>query len=807
MATALLGFYGRLEPTISQQVAFPAKISASRKTTQSHERRIERSSKRNSSSLIGRTIRRLDCSVSPIKKLLSYLKSDCLENALQLFDEMTKPNTFVWNVMIRALVDSELFEKAIEYYYRMQNEDIKPDHFTFPFVIKACTGMFSLKEGQKVHSAVIKFGLDSDVYISNALIVMYAKAGRVEDSEKVFKHMSVRDAVSWNSMIFGYVSVGDGWNSLFYFRKMQEHQMEVDRFSYVGALIACSIECHLRGGKEIFCQVLRNGHELDSMIRSSLIDMFGKCGEVYLAENLFFGVSETNVVVWNAMIGAYVSNDRCLESFSCLRKMQRDHRVAPDVVTLINTLPACSKVKALSHGKAIHGYAIRRGFSSHVVLETALVDMYGKCDEVALSECLFNSMKERNLVTWNAMIGAYVQNSRNIEAVEMFRILLRESCLPDEWTFASILAAYAEIALPKEGQQVHGYVIKSGTSYGTLVSNSIIHMYAKSGDLESARKVFDRIVFKDVITWNTIIMSYAIHGFGECCFRLFEGMMNDGIGPNAITFVALLTACSVAGFVDEGWAYFHSMKNDYGIKPGIEHYGCILDLLGRSGELDRARRFIEEIPVAPTHRIWGSLLVASRHYKNIELAEMAASHLSTAIDTDNIGSYILLSNLYAEVGRWEDVERIKSLMKERGLERTIGRSIVEYRGRIYEFKNHDRSKIESGIVYDVLDVVLKRIGKEEDRNVRGMTKFKPRDVIKKREGSPAWHSVRLAICFGLIGSAVGKPVVVRKNVRMCESCHVVAKKMSEVLNREIVVDDSKTYHHFNSGRCSCGDWW
>lgn len=723
-----------------------------------------------------------------------------------MFDKMSKSGTFVWNVMIRGLVDSGLFQEAIELYYRMRFEGIEADNFTFPFVIKACAGVLGLKEGKNVHSMVIKLGFDADIYICNALIVMYAKAGCVEDSEKVFERMRVRDLVSWNSMVSGYVLVGDGWRSLMCFKKMQRVGAGLDRIGCISALSACVLEGRLLSGKEILCQVLRKGLDLDPMIQSSVIDMFGKCGEVDYSERFCDRIAEKNVVVWNSMIGAYAVNDKPFKSFACVEMMQDGNNyVAPDTVTLINLLPSCSNLRSLLQGKAIHGYAFRKGYLCHLVLETALVDMYGKCGSLVLAERVFFRMKVRNLVSWNAMIAACVQNSKEREAIEMFKDLQLEPYVPDEMTFASILAAYAEISLPKEGKQIHALICKLGISLDVYVANALIHMYSKCGDLEAAREVFDRLEFKDLVSWNTIILAYAIHGFGAYCFRLFSDMRNEGHEPSGSTFVSLLSACSIAGLVDEGWEFFDSMKRDYGVDPSIEHYGCVLDLLGRGGNLERAKRLIEEMPLEPTSRIWGSLLAASRHHRDITVAEMAANHI-LSIDSDNTGCYVLLANMYAEVGRWEDVERVRTLMKKRGLKMTSSCSILEHNGRTYNFKNHDKSHAESYTVYEVLDILSRKIG-ESDMCSSSVCKFKPIESLKARGKSPMFHSVRLATCFGLIKKTIGETVLIRKNVRLCEECHSATKKISLVTRREIVVGDPKIFHHFKDGICSCGDYW
>ncbi|KAF5751034.1 putative pentatricopeptide repeat-containing protein [Tripterygium wilfordii] len=309
---------------------------------------------------------------------------------------------------------------------------------------------------------------------------------------------------------------------------------------------------------------------------------------------------------------------------------------------------------------------------------------------------------------------------------------------------------------------------------------------------------------KDIVSWNTIIMAYGIHGFGRTSIQLFSAMKEKGIKPNGRTFVYVLSSCSISGMVDEGWEYFNLMKREYGIDATIEHYGCMVDSLGRTGNLSSAKQFIEEMPLVPTARIWGSLLAASRNHNNIEMAEFAARHVFS-LEHDNAGCYILLSNMYAKAGRWEDVERITNQMTKEGITRTFGCSMVETNSNTHWFVNGDRSHAETKMIYDALDIILRNTA--EGIYVNTGAKFRPQDLSRKRANSPENHSAKLAIAFGLISSTIGKTVLVRKNVRLCEDCHTAAKKISMFTRREIILGDSKIFHHFKDGCCSCGDYW
>ncbi|XP_030491480.2 pentatricopeptide repeat-containing protein At4g35130, chloroplastic isoform X2 [Cannabis sativa] len=691
--------------------------------------------------------------------LRTHINSGHTRDAISLFEKINHSDAYTWNLMIRGFVNNGFFWEAISFYRRMGSEGVPADNFTYPFVIKACGASFSLEEGEKVHGKLFKIGLDSDICVCNSLISMYCKLGFVQCAEKVFEEMPVKDLVSWNSLISGYVTVGDGRSSLARFLEMQMLGIKPD----------------------------------------------SKCGRVDLAERLFHEISPRNVVAWNAMIGGYVLNSRPLDSLACLRKMKKDDNLDPDVITLINLLPSCAQLGAFLVGKSIHGYAIRKGFLPHIVLETALIDVYGAFGKPKLAEYIFDRMEEKGLVTWNSMIATFAQNGWNKEALKLFQELLNKPLIPDAITMASVVPAYSEVSSLREGKQIHGYISKSEHNKNSYILNSLVYMYAKCGELQTARELFDGIPQRDVSSWNTIIMAYAIHGFGKESIELFSKMRDQNIEPNYNTFVSLLTSCSISGMVDEGWKFYNSMKTDYNIDCGIEHCGCILDLLGRAGDLDRAKSFIKTMPIAPTARIWGSLLTASKNHRNIELAELVAEHIFR-VEHDNTGCYVLLSNLYAEVGRWDDVERIKSLMEQRGLDKTVGCSIVETKYKTHRFINDDRSHIQTDMIYHVLGILLRKI--EENRSTHcSITKFRPIDLKNKRSKSSDYHSVRLATCFGLISTKVGSPVVVRKNTRVCKDCHGAIKKISVITKREIIVGDSKVFHHFRDGNCSCRDYW
>ncbi|KAG9442848.1 hypothetical protein H6P81_018702 [Aristolochia fimbriata] len=720
---------------------------------------------------------------SSVSQVISaYADAGLMEDALRVFDAADRADTFLWNLMIKGYVNNECYREAIELYRRMQLLGMCGDNYTFPFLIKACSGLYSLGEGTKMHSYLIKTGYDSDLFICNSLITMYAKLGCIESAEKVFNEMSVRDLVSWNALINGYLFNGNGSKALQYFLEMQAVGVGIDRFSLIAASGACSLESNQQQGKEIHCYAIRCGFETDLMIQTSLLGMYCKCGNMGCAERLFQGVCRRNVVHWNVLIRGYVSSDQPYKACSCLIRMQEDDRINPDSVTVLNVLPACAHINHHLKGKSLHGYAIRKGFLPQLLLETALMDFYATSSEIKSVVELFDAIDEKSLVSWNTLIKAYAQNGQYTQAIQLFHDLIEEPGQQDEVTLSSVIPAYSELGFLRLGRQIHSYALKQGYGSNTFILNSMIYLYAKCGDLKSSQKLFDGMAQKDVVSWNSIIMGYGIHGYGKSAVEFFSIMKRVGLPPNAVTFTSLLSSCSNNGLIEEGWQYFTSMKQDYGIEPQIEHYGCMVDLIGRTGNLGSALNFIERMPIAPTARIWGSLLTASKNHQNIETAEFAAEKI-LSLKHNHTGCYILLSNLYADASRWEDVTRIRSLMEHAGLERTKGCSTIELNSKTRSFINGDRLHT----IHETLEILTRRIGESiYVPNIR----FRPQDEVKRKADLPTRHSVRLAICYGLISSAVGTPVLIKKNIRMCKDCHNAAKLISIFSRREIVVGDS-----------------
>jgi pentatricopeptide repeat protein len=735
--------------------------------------------------------------------VLSHVAAGRMDDAADAFASVRIPDAFLHNVMIRGFADAGLPRDALAAYRAMLAAGARPDRFTFPVVVKCCARLGALGEGRAAHAAVIKLGLAADVYTGNSLVALYAKLGLVGDAERAFDGMPSRDNVSWNALVDGYVSNGMGALALACFREMNGAlQARRDGVGVIAALAACCLESALVQGREIHGYAIRHGLEQDVKVGTSLLDMYCKCGNVVSAENVFATMPLRTVVTWNCMIGGYALHERPVDAFGCFMQMGAEG-FQVEVVTAINLLAACAQTESSLYGRSVHAYVIRRHFLPHVVLETALLDVYGKVGKVESSEKVFDRITDKTLVSWNNMIAAYMYKEMYWEAITLFLELLNEPLYPDYFTMTTVVPAFVLLGSLRQCRQMHSYIIRLGYGDNTLIMNAVVHMYARCGDILTSREIFDKMPDKDVISWNTIIIGYAIHGQGKTALEMFDEMKHNGVQPNESTFVSVLTACSVSGLEAEGWKQFSSMQQEYGMVPQIEHYGCMTDLLGRTGDLREVFQFIENMPIAPTSRIWGSLLTASRNSNDIDIAEYAAERIFQ-LEHNNTGCYVVLSSMYSDAGRWDDVERIRSLMKEKGFRRTEARSLVELHDKECSFVNGDMSHPQSEEIHEFSDILSREIGETFD-NPSNLSDLDP--LAARRTVLPNKHSVRLAVAFGLISSEAGAPVLVKKNVRVCNQCHHALKLISKYSRRKIVVGDAKIYHVFSDGSCCCGDYW
>lgn len=445
-----------------------------------------------------------------------------------------------------------------------------------------------------------------------------------------------------------------------------------------------------------------------------LITGYSKCGDVEKARRLFNRMPRRTSASWNSMIACYAHGGEFREALTLFDRMLSEG-ARPNAITITTVFSICAKIGDLDTGNRARSL-IGEEDLQNVIVHTALMEMYVKCRAIDEARREFDRMLQRDVVAWSTMIAGYAQNGRPHESLELFERMKATNCKPNEVTLVGVLSACAQLGSDEVGEQIGNYVESQGLPLTSYLGSALIDMYTKCGHVGRARSVFTRMEQKVVITWNSMIRGLALNGFAEDAISLYEKMVADGIQPNEITFVALLTACTHAGLVDQGMAFFEEMKRKHHVSPQVEHCACIVDLLCKSGRLWEAYKFICDMGVQPNAVIWSTLLSACRAHADVELAKLAASKL-LVLEPDNSSIYVLLSNIYADAGLWGDVRDIRDLMKSRNVQKLSAYSWIELDGEVHKFLVQDTYHPKSAEIYDVVDglgLQLDRVDSDPD---------------------------------------------------------------------------------------------
>ncbi|KAI8539507.1 hypothetical protein RHMOL_Rhmol09G0188700 [Rhododendron molle] len=465
-------------------------------------------------------------------------------------------------------------------------------------------------------------------------------------ARQMFDVMLDKDVFVWNTLIRGYADLGPCQEALMLYRDMHRIGLLPDRYTFPFVVRSCAVLSALREGREAHCNIIKNGFDLDVFVQSSLVTMYSQCGETLSSELVFGEMIVRNIVSWTSMIAGYVQNGLFEKGLGHFREMVASG-TRPNAVTLVSVLPACAGLEFFNLGRLIHGYAVKLGVDSDISLTNTLIALHGKCGIVDAAECLFDQMPVRSLVSWNSMIATYEQNNAGGNAIQLFHRMEMEKVEFDYITMVTVISACANLGALNTGKWVHELVRSRGLETNVSISNALIDMYAKCGNIDLARRVFDSLPHKSVVSWTSIIGACASHGHVDDALMLFSKMKQEKIMPNSFTFMAVLTACRHSGLVEEGRKHFESMRKDYSIGPGLEHCACMVDLLGRAGQLAEACEFIHNMPSEPNSDVWGALLGACRIHGNLELAEIVADRLYR-LEPQTVSFYVLMANMYSE---------------------------------------------------------------------------------------------------------------------------------------------------------------
>lgn len=732
-----------------------------------------------------------------------YAKCGSIEEAREVFDKMEKKSVVSWTITIGGYADCGRSETAFEIFQKMEQEGVVPNRITYISVLNAFSSPAALKWGKAVHSRILNAGHESDTAVGTALVKMYAKCGSYKDCRQVFEKLVNRDLIAWNTMIGGLAEGGYWEEASEVYNQMQREGVMPNKITYVILLNACVNSAALHWGKEIHSRVAKAGFTSDIGVQNALISMYSRCGSIKDARLVFDKMVRKDVISWTAMIGGLAKSGFGAEALTVYQEMQQAG-VEPNRVTYTSILNACSSPAALEWGRRIHQQVVEAGLATDAHVGNTLVNMYSMCGSVKDARQVFDRMIQRDIVAYNAMIGGYAAHNLGKEALKLFDRLQEEGLKPDKVTYINMLNACANSGSLEWAREIHTLVRKGGFFSDTSVGNALVSTYAKCGSFSDASIVFEKMTKRNVISWNAIIGGSAQHGRGQDALQLFERMKMEGVKPDIVTFVSLLSACSHAGLLEEGRRYFCSMSQDFAIIPTIEHYGCMVDLLGRAGQLDEAEALIKTMPFQANTRIWGALLGACRIHGNVPVAERAAES-SLKLDLDNAVVYVALSHMYAAAGMWDSAAKLRKLMEQRGVTKEPGRSWIQVGDKLHYFVAEDRSHPQSEKIYAELDRLthaMKMKGYVPD------TRSVMHDVDEgEKENAVCHHSERLAIAYGLISTPPGTRIHIFKNLRVCPDCHTATKFISKIVDREIIARDVNRFHHFKDGVCSCGDYW
>lgn len=573
---------------------------------------------------------------------------------------------------------------------------------------------------------------------------------------------------------------------------------------YATVLKSCIARKAIEPGKQLHAHLCLNGVVFYNVnLTTQLVNLYSVCNSVSYAHYLFDRIPKRNIFLWNILIRGYAWNGPHEAAISLYRQLL-EHGLVPDNFTFPFVLKACSGLSAINVGREIHDQVRKTGRETDVFVGAALIDMYAKCGCVNESRQVFDKIANKDVVLWNSMLAAYSQNGHPEECLKLCReMALLTGFRPTEATLVTSIAASADSAASTQGRELHGYSWRLGFRFNDKVKTGLVDMYAKSGNVRAARVLFEELFEKRLVSWNAMITGYAMHGHAYEALDLFKRMV-EKVEPDHITFVGVLSACNHGGLLETGQTYFDSMVRDYNIEPTVQHYTCMIDLLGHCNRLNEAYDLIMKMRAMPDSGVWGALLNSCKIHGNVELGELALERL-IELEPDNAGNYVILSNIYAQAGKWEGLAKLRQVMSDGMFKKSVGCSWVEVKTKIHAFVSGDTSHPMSDQIY----AELKELGDllAEAGYVPNVSPVFYDVENDEKTKTVSGHSERLAIAFGLISTPPGSRLLVTKNLRICEDCHVVVKLISKIKQREITIRDVNRYHRFEDGVCSCGDYW
>ncbi|MCO5614449.1 hypothetical protein L7F22_068731 [Adiantum nelumboides] len=586
-------------------------------------------------------------------------KCGSLDMAVKTFLMMSQRDTITWTTMIATYIYYGHAVQALEIFKRMTFEGAHPTIMTYATVLNACTNPKTLMEGESIHIYLVKVGLELFEILGRALLSMYGKCGMVDDARWVFDSANKHDVITWNSMISTYNGQGCSEKALDLYTQMNEYCVKPNSVTFVSILDACTNLIACAEGMLVHYDVLDKGIK-SSAVWNALLNLYGACGSTSDAIGIFERMQERDVVSWSSLIQVFMQSNQTDRGFQSFERMQIAG-VQPNRVTLLNMVKACIDQCKMSDGRLMHTLIVDMQLELDLVICNGLITMYGNHGSPMDAHHVFTSLSTCDAVSWTAVIAAHAQNGCKKEALRFFLQMLGAGVPSTDITYISILEALTSFTSMEDGQMVHYLSVESGSS--VTVGNAFINFYAKCGKLNEASYLFRSMPCTDIVSWSSLITAYANQGQGEKAFNLLLELKEAGLKPDDIMFVSLLSSCSHAGLVAEGFDFFHLMVSVCEILPSEEHSRCMVDLLSRIGWLDEVESLIKTLPYAPTFGAWMTLLGACRVHNNPEKGRHIAEHV-LELNSRNSAGYVILSNIYVAAGMKVEADKLWKTFKE-----------------------------------------------------------------------------------------------------------------------------------------------
>lgn len=768
-----------------------------------------------------------------------YAKCGSFDDALQVFEKMSERNLYSWSAIIGACCREQRWKEVLEFFGLMVSDGVMPDAFLLPKILQACGNLGNLGMGKLIHSSVIKSKiLESNVRVCNAVLGVYVKCSRLDLAELLFKNMVERDRVTWNTMISGYCHCGNIEEANRFFNSMHAEGVEAGLVTW-NILLAS----YCQSGK---CDV--------ALKMMKTMETLGVIPDVF---------------TWTTIVSGFSQNNMGVQALGLFKEMICSG-IEPSGVTIASSLSACAMLKILNKTRELHLYAVKMGIMRDVLVANSLIDAYSKCGDLETARRIFNIVPKKdtytwnsmiggyciagycgkandlfnqmqgsdvkpNAVTWNAMIYGYIQNGDEDQAMDLFELM--ESCqikrdtaswnslisghlqtghknkalgvfqkmqnlniAPNAITVLSVLPAFDNLVSLRKVKELHCCVFRRNLASEISIRNSLIDTYAKAGNIVYSENIFNNMLEKDIISWNSMIGSYVLHGYPDDAIDLFDQLKKAGLIPNRGTFLNVIYACSQGKLVAKGKQIFASMSEDYQVVPSVEHYSAMVNLFGRLGMLREATDFIKGMPMEPGYSVLDALLTASRAHGDYALLVKTAERM-LELEPGNSSVSNLLSQARIISGNYSDNIKVRHLDQGSEFNKPLGRCWIEAKNRVHCFGVGDRKQPYSDSLYSWIQTIKEKVRADSSQKNR----FIEEEEIEEICGV---HSEKLAFAYALVGSpARSKAVRIMKNIRMCGDCHKTAKLISRTYKVKIYLSDSKCFHRFENGKCSCGDYW